>query len=444
VTGAVVPAPSLARDRDGNGPEQLQGEDHVPAASTQLVPPLARNAARQPVKQGDPSPPVVLAAAHLVVDTADSAVRAVPLPATPPPDLPLLLEVEVDAGPDVAAPGPLALAVVEEPDEAALAEVEEEADDEDDLPSLDDTGRGPSTDLVRVYLREIGKVKLLTAEQEVDLARRVEAGLFAAEKLAGPEPLDDGLLRDLRWIVHDGERAKDQLIEANLRLVVSIAKRYAGRGLPFLDLIQEGNLGLIRAVEKFDYTRGYKFSTYASWWIRQAISRAIADQARTIRVPVHMVETINRILRTQRQMVQELGREPSAEEVAAKVDLPVERVEEIRRIAVEPVSLHLPVGEDEGSELGDLIEDGEAVAPLDSASYQLLQVHLEEVLGTLGERERAVVRLRYGLTDGEPHTLEEVGRQFGVTRERVRQIEAKTLAKLRHPQYAGQLRDYLG
>ena len=299
-------------------------------------------------------------------------------------------------------------------------------------------------DAVRAYLREIGKVKLLTAELEVDLARRVEAGLFAAEKLAGPDPLDEAMVRDLRWIVHDGERAKDQLIEANLRLVVSIAKRYAGRGLPFLDLIQEGNLGLIRAVEKFDYTRGYKFSTYASWWIRQAISRAIADQARTIRVPVHMVETINRILRTQRQMVQELGREPSAEEVAAKVDLPVERVEEIRRIAVEPVSLHLPVGEDEGSELGDLIEDGEAVAPLDSASYQLLQVHLEEVLGTLGERERAVVRLRYGLTDGEPHTLEEVGRQFGVTRERVRQIEAKTLAKLRHPQYAGQLRDYLG
>jgi RNA polymerase primary sigma factor len=333
-----------------------------------------------------------------------------------------------------------------EPDAAELAavEAEAEADDVDDLPALDEIAtRGPSTDLVRVYLREIGRVSLLTAEQEVDLARRVEAGLFAAEKLALDPSLSASLVRELEWIAADGQRAKRQLIEANLRLVVSIAKRYAGRGLPFLDLIQEGNLGLIRAVEKFDYTKGYKFSTYASWWIRQAISRAIADQARTIRVPVHMVETINRILRTQRQLVQDLGREPTALEVASRVDLPLERVEEIRRLAVEPVSIHLPIGEEDGSELGDLIQDMEAVPPLESASYQLLQRHLDAVLDNLGERERQVVRLRYGLTDGEPHTLEEVGQVFGVTRERVRQIEAKTLAKLRHPTYAGQLRDYL-
>jgi RNA polymerase primary sigma factor len=359
----------------------------------------------------------------------------VPLEATTTPELP-----------DQAEPvEPLEPTEPAGPDEAMLAAEEETAEEElDDLPSLDEVAsRGPSTDLVRVYLREIGKVPLLTADQEVDLARRVEAGLFAAEKLALDGGLDRSLVLELKQVEADGQRAKRQLIEANLRLVVSIAKRYAGRGLPFLDLIQEGNLGLIRAVEKFDYTKGYKFSTYASWWIRQAISRAIADQARTIRVPVHMVETINRILRTQRQLVQDLGREPSAAEVATRVDLPLERVEEIRRLAIEPVSIHLPIGEDDGSELGDLIEDSEAVAPLESASYQLLQGHLDAVLNNLGERERQVVRLRYGLTDGEPHTLEEVGQVFGVTRERVRQIEAKTLAKLRHPTYAGQLRDYL-
>ncbi len=331
-----------------------------------------------------------------------------------------------------------------EPDAAALAELVEDDGGGDDLPALDDTAGGPSADLVRVYLREIGRVRLLTAEEEVDLAKRVEAGLFAAEKVAASRALPPTLRAELETLARDGELAKQRLIEANLRLVVSIAKRYSGRGLPFLDLIQEGTLGLIRAVEKFDYAKGYKFSTYASWWIRQAISRAIADQARTIRVPVHMVETINRILRTQRQLAQELGREPTPEEVARRVDLPAAKVEEIRRLAVEPVSLHTPVGEDDGSELGDLIEDGEAMAPLDWAAQGLLQRQLDAVLGHLGERERRLVRLRYGLTDGEPHTLEEVGQIFGITRERVRQIEAKTLAKLRQPPYVGQLRDYLG
>jgi len=329
--------------------------------------------------------------------------------------------------------------VSEEPTPEDLAA--EEADSDEG--SLDDVGPSASADLVRVYLREIGRIPLLTAVEEVDLAKRVEAGVFAAERLdtGNDEP---AMRRDLYAVVRDGEMAKRRLIESNLRLVVSIAKRYSGRGLPFLDLIQEGNLGLIRAVEKFDYMRGFKFSTYASWWIRQAVSRAVADQARTIRIPVHMVETVNRILRTQRMLVQTLGRDPTAEELAERVDLPVERVGEIRRLALEPVSLHSPVGEEEGSELGDLIEDIESVSPAEQVSAGMLASHVEDVLGHLGEREREVVKMRYGLDDGEPRTLEEVGRAFGVTRERVRQIEAKSLAKLRHPHLSAQLRDYLG
>ncbi|HSF26053.1 MAG TPA: RNA polymerase sigma factor RpoD [Actinomycetes bacterium] len=315
-------------------------------------------------------------------------------------------------------------------------------DAEDDEPPERVTLDGPSADLVRVYLREIGRVALLTAEQEVQLARRIEAGVFAAELLASGERAE--IAGELQAVRADGERAKSHLVEANLRLVVSIAKRYAGRGLPLLDLVQEGNLGLIRAVEKFDYTKGYKFSTYASWWIRQAISRAVADQARTIRVPVHMVETVNRLLRTQRQLAQDLGREPSDEDLSNHLDLPVERIQELRRLAMEPVSIHTPVGEDEGSELGDLIEDAESPEPIDVVSAGMLAGHIEAVLACLGERERQVVRLRYGLTDGNPHTLEEVGQAFGVTRERVRQIEAKSLAKLRHPQLSSQLRDFLG
>ncbi|WP_326690524.1 MULTISPECIES: RNA polymerase sigma factor [unclassified Streptomyces] len=304
-------------------------------------------------------------------------------------------------------------------------------------------GSGPSADLFRQYLREIGRIPLLTAAEEVELARRVEAGLFAEEKLTHAPRLEGRLALDLDQLVVRGRMAKRRLIEANLRLVVSVAKRYVGRGLTMLDLVQEGNLGLIRAVEKFDYARGYKFSTYATWWIRQAMSRALADQARTIRVPVHVVELINRVVRVQRRMLQERGYEPSAEEVATHLDLTEERVSEVLRLAQEPVSLHAPVGEEDDVNLGDLIEDGDAPSPVESAAFLLLREHLEAVLSTLGERERKVVQLRYGLIDGRPRTLEEIGRLFGVTRERIRQIESKTLNKLRDHAFADQLRGYL-
>ncbi|MEU3728317.1 sigma-70 family RNA polymerase sigma factor [Streptomyces sp. NPDC033538] len=309
-------------------------------------------------------------------------------------------------------------------------------------PTRTETG-GPSSDLFRQYLREIGRIPLLTAAEEVDLARRVEAGLFAEEKLRLAVDLDSRLALDLDRLVVLGRLAKRRLIEANLRLVVSVAKRYVGRGLTMLDLVQEGNLGLIRAVEKFDYARGYKFSTYATWWIRQAMSRALADQARTIRVPVHVVELINRVVRVQRRMLQERGYEPTPQEVAAHLELAPERVGEVLRLAQEPVSLHAPVGEEDDVALGDLIEDGDAASPVESAAFLLLRQHLEAVLSTLGERERKVVQLRYGLVDGRPRTLEEIGRIFGVTRERIRQIESKTLNKLRDHTFADQLRGYL-
>jgi RNA polymerase primary sigma factor len=310
--------------------------------------------------------------------------------------------------------------------------------------------RAVTGDLVRIYLREIGRVPLLTAQDEVDLAKAIEAGLFAEEKLqadgvpapeVGPLGLGPGLA-ELALLAAEGMRAKQRLIEANLRLVVSIAKRYIGRGLVFLDLIQEGNLGLIRAVEKFDYTKGYKFSTYATWWIRQAITRAIADQARTIRIPVHMVETINKMARIQRQLHQDLGREASPDEIALEMGLSPERVAEIQRIAQEPVSLQSPIGE-EDSDLGDFIEDADAVVPMEAAAFIMLQDQLEQVLDNLTVREQRIIQLRFGLTDGHPRTLEEVGREFGVTRERIRQIESKTLAKLRHPSRAQMLREYL-
>jgi len=298
-------------------------------------------------------------------------------------------------------------------------------------------------DPVKMYLKSIGRVPLLTAIEEVDLSKKVEAGLFAAEKLATEKKVSPTLRRELEVIVREGAAAKDKLVEANLRLVVSIAKRYVGRGMLFLDVIQEGNLGLIRAVEKFDYTKGYKFSTYATWWIRQAITRAIADQARTIRIPVHMVETINKVVRVQRQLLQDLGREPTMEEIGKEVDLPPEKVEEVLKIAQDPVSLETPIGEEGDSHLGDFIEDSDAVVPVDAASFIMMQEQLESVLHSLTDREKKVVQLRFGLTDGHPRTLEEVGREFGVTRERIRQIESKTLSKLRHPSRSQKLRDYL-
>ena len=304
--------------------------------------------------------------------------------------------------------------------------------------------RSGTSDLVRIYLREIGKVPLLTAKDEVDLAKAIEAGLFAREMLQGACVVVGAAANghELSMIADQGDRARQRLIEANLRLVVSIAKRYIGRGMVFLDLIQEGNLGLIRAVEKFDYTKGYKFSTYATWWIRQAITRAIADQARTIRIPVHMVETINKMARIQRQLHQDLGREPTPAEMASEMGIPEERVAEIQRIAQEPVSLQAPIGE-EDSDLGDFIEDADAVVPMEAAAFMMLQDQLDQVLDTLSPREQRIIQLRFGLIDGHPRTLEEVGRDFGVTRERIRQIESKTLVKLRHPGRAQMLREYL-
>jgi RNA polymerase primary sigma factor len=329
---------------------------------------------------------------------------------------------------------------VVDPDAVDDEEVREERLRKDEEEAL----RTSSTsDPVRMYLKEIGKVSLLTADMEVDLAKRIEAGLFASEKLVLEPGLPAALVRDLQAVELDGVVAKRRLVEANLRLVVSIAKRYVGRGMLFLDLIQEGNLGLIRAVEKFDYTKGFKFSTYATWWIRQAITRAIADQARTIRIPVHMVETINKVLRTQRTMLQQLGRDPTPEELAAELDLTPEKVVEIQKLAQEPVSLDTPIGMEEDSHLGDFIEDTDAVIPVDAASFLLLQDQLATVLHTLTEREQKVIGLRFGLDDGTPRTLEEVGREFGVTRERIRQIESKTLSKLRHPSRSQKLRDYL-
>jgi RNA polymerase primary sigma factor len=322
------------------------------------------------------------------------------------------------------------------------APIEDETYTRSAEPDHDAGRRGTTGDLVRIYLREIGRVPLLTAEDEVDLAKAIEAGLFADEKLHDRAPSRGCERIELETLVSEGVRGKQRLIEANLRLVVSIAKRYIGRGLTFLDLIQEGNLGLIRAVEKFDYTRGYKFSTYATWWIRQAITRAIADQARTIRVPVHMVETINKLARVQRQLHQELGREATVEEVAKEMGIDVDRVSEIQRIAQEPVSLQSPIGEEE-SDLGDFIEDADAVVPMEAAAFIMLQDQLERVLLDLSDREQRIIQLRFGLTDGHPRTLEEVGREFGVTRERIRQIESKTLAKLRHPSRALVLREYL-
>ncbi|WP_369183057.1 RNA polymerase sigma factor [Streptomyces sp. Y1] len=342
---------------------------------------------------------------------------------------------------DVALPGDKA-GEEAEPEEESQGFVLSD-DDEDDAPAQQVAVAGATADPVKDYLKQIGKVPLLNAEQEVELAKRIEAGLFAEDKLSAADKLAPKLKRELEIIAEDGRRAKNHLLEANLRLVVSLAKRYTGRGMLFLDLIQEGNLGLIRAVEKFDYTKGYKFSTYATWWIRQAITRAMADQARTIRIPVHMVEVINKLARVQRQMLQDLGREPTPEELAKELDMTPEKVIEVQKYGREPISLHTPLGEDGDSEFGDLIEDSEAVVPADAVSFTLLQEQLHSVLDTLSEREAGVVSMRFGLTDGQPKTLDEIGKVYGVTRERIRQIESKTMSKLRHPSRSQVLRDYL-
>jgi RNA polymerase primary sigma factor len=377
-------------------------------------------------------------------DAADPEPDADALAADPEPDPEPdadALVAETDDEPQPGAPAPRAA-------DGSPPTAEDETfvlgDDDEDAPAQQIAAAGATADPVKDYLKQIGKVPLLNAEQEVELAKRIEAGLFAEEKLAeaGHVMQDDDRL-DFEWIADDGRRAKNHLLEANLRLVVSLAKRYTGRGMLFLDLIQEGNLGLIRAVEKFDYTKGYKFSTYATWWIRQAITRAMADQARTIRIPVHMVEVINKLARVQRQMLQDLGREPTPEELAKELDMTPEKVVEVQKYGREPISLHTPLGEDGDSEFGDLIEDSEAIVPADAVSFTLLQEQLHSVLDTLSEREAGVVSMRFGLTDGQPKTLDEIGKVYGVTRERIRQIESKTMSKLRHPSRSQVLRDYL-
>ena len=336
----------------------------------------------------------------------------------------------------------------EEPKEKGAFVVRDDDDDDNLTPSGNPKRRvvatGATADPVKDYLKQIGRVSLLNAEQEVDLSERIEAGLYAQHLLdTEGDQLDFKRRRELKWAANDGKKAKDHLLEANLRLVVSLAKRYTGRGMLFLDLIQEGNLGLIRAVEKFDWKKGFKFSTYATWWIRQAITRAMADQARTIRVPVHMVEVINKLSRVQRQMLQDLGREPTPDELARELDMPVEKVQEVQKYGREPISLHTPLGEDGDSEFGDLIEDTDAIAPSEAVAFSLLQEQFKQVLETLSPREAGVIKMRYGLEDGQPKTLDDIGRVYGVTRERIRQIESKTMSKLRHPSRSQTLRDFL-
>ena len=410
----------------------------APAKSTRRQAP-AKSAKGARTPSIAPSPGGGEGAVLTAVATDDSAVAVIDAGAEG-----LKLDETVVAGPDGVADEPT-------PEEAEAVGGDFEWDDEEESEALrqarKDAELTASADSVRAYLKQIGKVALLNAEEEVDLAKRIEAGLYGAERLRQAEEegqkLSPQMRRDLNWIVRDGERAKNHLLEANLRLVVSLAKRYTGRGMAFLDLIQEGNLGLIRAVEKFDYTKGYKFSTYATWWIRQAITRAMADQARTIRIPVHMVEVINKLGRIQRELLQDLGREPTPEELAKEMDITPDKVLEIQQYAREPISLDQTIGDEGDSQLGDFIEDSEAVVAVDAVSFTLMQDQLTSVLQTLSEREAGVVRLRFGLTDGQPRTLDEIGQVYGVTRERIRQIESKTMSKLRHPSRSQVLRDYL-
>jgi RNA polymerase primary sigma factor len=421
-----------------------------PAAANPVAPPAPANGVAKPARKSSTRKAAGKSAAAAPVPV-ELVGPAKPVPGDPVPGDP----VPGDPVPGDPVPGDpeLATMAIDEPVELSEAEEEEFTwdDEEEESEALKQARRDAeltaSADSVRAYLKQIGKVALLNAEEEVELAKRIEAGLYAAERLRlaedGGEKLPTQARRDLGWIVRDGERAKNHLLEANLRLVVSLAKRYTGRGMAFLDLIQEGNLGLIRAVEKFDYTKGYKFSTYATWWIRQAITRAMADQARTIRIPVHMVEVINKLGRIQRELLQDLGREPTPEELAKEMDISPEKVLEIQQYAREPISLDQTIGDEGDSQLGDFIEDSEAVVAVDAVSFSLLQDQLQAVLSTLSEREAGVVRLRFGLTDGQPRTLDEIGQVYGVTRERIRQIESKTMSKLRHPSRSQVLRDYL-
>jgi RNA polymerase primary sigma factor len=396
---------------------------------------VAKSATKAPAKSAAKSPTKTAVKAASKV-AAKAAAAQTDTPAEVEADVTTLEIVETVDGVEVEA----ADGDEEEKEEGGFTLSD---DDEEDAPAQQVATAGATADPVKDYLKQIGKVALLNAEQEVELAKRIEAGLFAEERLNSGSKIDSKHKRELWWIKEDGKKAKNHLLEANLRLVVSLAKRYTGRGMLFLDLIQEGNLGLIRAVEKFDYTKGYKFSTYATWWIRQAITRAMADQARTIRIPVHMVEVINKLARVQRQMLQDLGREPTPEELAKELDMTPEKVVEVQKYGREPISLHTPLGEDGDSEFGDLIEDSEAVVPADAVSFTLLQEQLHSVLDTLSEREAGVVSMRFGLTDGQPKTLDEIGKVYGVTRERIRQIESKTMSKLRHPSRSQVLRDYL-
>jgi RNA polymerase primary sigma factor len=409
--------------------------------------PTAKSAAKstpKPAAKTASAAAAATAATKAPAKAKSSAAKQLAAPAAGTPD-----GAEIDPNAEVADPAAADVEVAAEDADEESAEFT--WDDEEESEALrqarKDAEMTASADSVRAYLKQIGKVALLNAEEEVDLAKRIEAGLYSAERLRQAEEASEKLAmqlkRDLRWIVRDGERAKNHLLEANLRLVVSLAKRYTGRGMAFLDLIQEGNLGLIRAVEKFDYTKGYKFSTYATWWIRQAITRAMADQARTIRIPVHMVEVINKLGRIQRELLQDLGREPTPEELAKEMDITPDKVLEIQQYAREPISLDQTIGDEGDSQLGDFIEDSEAVVAVDAVSFTLLQDQLQSVLQTLSEREAGVVKLRFGLTDGQPRTLDEIGQVYGVTRERIRQIESKTMSKLRHPSRSQVLRDYL-
>jgi RNA polymerase primary sigma factor len=413
----------------------------VVAGKTTLKPPVAK-AAIPAKKSSTKIGKVSEDTSDQIIEVIDLGDEVIELISGDEPDLEVAAELEKDLEADLEKD----LAVVADDSSAGAddsASYVISHVDETDEPVQTVTVAGATADPVKDYLKQIGKVPLLNAEMEVELAKRIEAGLFAEEMLNEGGKMNKRTRDDMEWIAVDGRRAKNHLLEANLRLVVSLAKRYTGRGMLFLDLIQEGNLGLIRAVEKFDYTKGYKFSTYATWWIRQAITRAMADQARTIRIPVHMVEVINKLARVQRQMLQDLGREPTPEELAMELDMTPEKVVEVQKYGREPISLHTPLGEEGDSEFGDLIEDSEAIVPSDAVSFTLLQEQLESVLDTLSDREAGVVRMRFGLTDGQPKTLDEIGKVYGVTRERIRQIESKTMSKLRHPSRSQVLRDYL-